>query len=87
MARLTKLQRSQNAHFKLRMKHADTPGKKGEIKFTYHNKILARQKALGRVMTRSERKMEYDSISSFFNKKSTNYAQVSNEFFKYGKYR
>lgn len=86
MAKLTRFQRSQNAHFKLRKKHADTPGKKGEIKYTYHNKILARQKALGRVMTRSERKMEYDSIHSFFNKKETTYAQISDEYFKYGRY-
>ena len=87
MAKLSRLQRSQNAHSRLRMKHADTPGKKGEIKYTYHNKILAKQKALGRVMTRSERKMEYDSISSFFNKKKTTYAQVSNEHYKYGRYK
>ena len=85
MAKLTRFERSQNAHFNLRMKHADTPGKKGEIKYTYHNKILARQKALGRVMTRRERKMEYDSISSFFNKKKSTYAQVSNEYYKYGR--
>ena len=87
MAKLTRFQRSQNAHFNLRMIHANTPGIKGEIKYTYHNKILQRQKALGRVMTRNERKMEYDSIFSFFNKKKTTYAQISNEYFKYGRYK
>ena len=87
MAKLTRLQRSQNAHSRLRLKHADTPGKRGEIKYTYHNKILARQKDLGRVMTRQERKMEYDSISSYFNKKKTTIGQVFNEYYKYGRYK
>ena len=85
MAKLTKLQRSQNSHFRLRQKAADIPGKKGEILFTYHNKILQRQKAKGQVLSRTERKLEFDSIKSHFNPISKTYAQISNEYLKYGR--
>lgn len=87
MARLTRLQRSQNAHSRLRMKHADTPGKKGEVLFTYHNKILQIQKHQNRILSKSERRMEYNSIRSHFNKKPTTIAQVLNEHYKYGRYK
>ena len=87
MKKLTRLQRSQNAHLNLRRKHADTPGVRGEVLFTYHNKIFQVQRAQKRILSRSERKMEFDSIKSFFNRKPTTYAQVSDEFFKYGKYK
>ena len=87
MKKLTRLQRSQNAHSDLRRKHADTPGVRGEVLFTYHNKIIQIQRAQKRVLSRKERKMEFDSIRSHFNKKPTSYAQVSNEFFKYGRYK
>lgn len=46
MAKLTRFQRSQNAHFNLRMKHAHTPGKKGDVLHRYHNNIPNMQKAM-----------------------------------------
>lgn len=87
MAKLSKFIRSQNAHHMLRQKAADVPGKRGEVLYTYHNKILQIQKHQNRVLSKSERRMEYKSINSHFNKKKTTYAQVSNEFFKYGRYK
>ena len=86
MSRLTKLVRSQNAHMGLRQKAADVPGKRGEVLYTYHNKILQIQKHQKRVLTKFERREEFKSINSHFNKKTSSYAQMSNEFFKYGKY-
>ena len=45
MSKLTRLQRSQNAHYDLKRKHADTPGKRGDVLYRYHNNILNIQKA------------------------------------------
>ena len=87
MAKLSKLIRSQNAHHILRQKAADVPGKKGEVLYTYHNKILQIQKHQNRVLSKSERRMEYKSINSHFNKKKTKIGQVYNEYLKYGRYK
>ena len=42
--KLTRLQRSQNAHWDLRQRAADVPGVRGEILFKYHKVILDKQK-------------------------------------------
>ena len=62
MAKLTRFQRSQNAHFKLRMKHADTPGRKGDILHKYHDVILNKQKKEKRVVPIKKRRQIFSSI-------------------------
>ena len=62
MAKLTRFQRSQNAHFDLRMKHADTPGKKGDVLHRYHNNILNIQKAKKRILSKSERRKIFATV-------------------------
>ena len=62
MARLTRLQRSQNAHYDLRVKHRDTPGKRGDVLYRYHGNILNMQKAKKRVLTKSERRKVFTTV-------------------------
>ena len=62
MARLSKLQRSNNAHFDLRRKHADTPGKKGEVLYRYHDNVLKVQKAKKRVLSKSDRRKIFSTV-------------------------
>lgn len=62
MARLTRLQRSQNAHSVLRMKHADTPGKRGDVLYRYHNNVLQMQKAKKRILTKTEKRKVYTTV-------------------------
>ena len=62
MKKLTRLQRSQNAHLNLRRKHADTPGKKGEVLHRYHNNILNMQKAKKRIMSKNERQRVFATV-------------------------
>lgn len=62
MAKLTRFQRSQNAHFDLRKKHADTPGKRGDVLHRYHNNILNMQKAKKRVLTKNERRKVFATV-------------------------
>ena len=62
MAKLTRFQRSQNAHFNLRMKHAHTPGKKGDVLHRYHNNILNMQKAKKRILSKNERRRVFTTV-------------------------
>ena len=62
MAKLTRFQRSQNAHFNLRMKHAQTPGKKGDVLHRYHNNILNMQKAKKRILSKNERRRVFTIV-------------------------
>ena len=62
MAKLTRFQRSQNAHFNLRMKHANTPGKKGDVLHRYHNNILNMQKAKKRILSKNERRRVFTTV-------------------------
>ena len=62
MARLSKLQRSNNAHFDLRRKHADTPGKKGEVLYRYHDNVIKAQKAKKRVLSKSDRRKIFSTV-------------------------
>ena len=91
MARLTRLQRSQTAHQRLKKKHVFTPGVKGDILMRYHNNILNIQSAKKRVISKAERREVYNKVSDRYTaKKAKNaitYAQISNEYFKYGKYK
>ena len=90
MAKLTRFQRSQNAHERLIRKASDIPGIDGKIKSTYHKKIFDRQKAKGSVISKEERKMEFDSIKSFLTRdtrKQKSYAEIMNEHLKYGRYK
>ena len=91
MAKLTRLQRSQKAHDRLKTKHIYTPGVKGDILIRYHNNILNIQDAKKRVISKAERRAVYNKVNErYMAKKAKNrktYAQVSNEFFKYGRYK
>ena len=62
MAKLTRFERSQNAHFNLRMKHANTPGKKGDVLHRYHNNILNIQKARKRILSKNERQKVFATV-------------------------
>ena len=64
MSKLTKFQRSQNAHFNLRMKHSNTPGKKGEVLHRYHNNILNMQKAKKRILSKNEKRKVFKTINA-----------------------
>ena len=91
MAKLTRLQRSQKAHQRLKTKHVYTPGIKGDILMRYHNNILNIQNAKKRVITKSERRDVYNKVSERYTAKKAKYAktyaQISNEYFKYGRYK
>ena len=62
MKKLTKLQRSQNAHMKLRSKHSSTPGKIGDVKYRYHTAVLKAQKAKKHVLSKSDRAKIYKTV-------------------------
>lgn len=63
MSKLTKFQRSQNAHFNLRMRHSNTPGKKGEVLHRYHNNILNMQKAKKRILSKNEKQEVFKKVN------------------------
>lgn len=69
MARSKRLIRSQNAHFRLRQKHADTPGKRGEILYRYHRACIGKQKNENRILTKKERRSLFSLIAKRVNKK------------------
>lgn len=62
MAKLTKRQRSNKAHQRLRAKYASMPGRNSEIKFFYHNEVIKRQH--NRVLSRSEKAKIYKDVAS-----------------------
>ena len=62
MAKLTRLQRSQKAHDRLKTKHIYTPGVKGDILIRYHNNILNMQEAKKRVLTKNERRKVFATV-------------------------
>ena len=67
MARTKRLIRSQNAHFRLRQKHADTPGKRGEILYRYHRACIGKQKTENRILSKTERRSLYMKITKRVN--------------------
>ena len=62
MKKLTRLQRSQNAHYDLRRKHTYTPGKKGDVLYRYHDNILNMQKAKKRILSKNERQRVFTTV-------------------------
>ena len=62
--KLTKLQRSNNAHWKLRQRAADVPGKRGDLLYSYHGEVLRRQSSRKRVLSRSERRGLFSRLSN-----------------------
>lgn len=65
----SKLLRSQNAHARLRLMHSDTPGKKGDILFRYHDNIIKIQKAKKRVVSKNERRKIFKTVRNRIYKK------------------
>ena len=63
MARTKRLIRSQNAHHRLRLKHSDTPGKRGEILYRYHRACLGKQKTENRILSKKERRSLFTKIT------------------------
>ena len=66
--KLSKLHYSQEAHRRLRSKADSIPGKKGDIKYHYHNEILIRQRASNRILNRQERKDVFKWVSDRLSK-------------------
>ena len=74
MAKLTRLQRSNNAHKRLEKKHdkkrLSSKGRERDIAFvktTYHSRVLYTQKKIGRVLSQKEKRAAYeDIIKTFF---------------------
>lgn len=62
MAKISKLTRSQNAHFRLRQKAADMPGKKGDVIYYYHTKVIDSQHDNKRILSKKERRGIFASI-------------------------
>ena len=62
MARMSKLQRSQRAHRRLRDKYSQKVGKVARDKVFYHNYCLDRQNRIDRVLTQNERKSIWNSF-------------------------
>ena len=63
MKKLTKLQRSRNAHVKLRNRAMNTVGKTAKIKEIYHNSVLNQQFTEHRILSKKERKGIFARIS------------------------
>ena len=63
MARTKRLILSQNAHHRLRMKHSDTPGKRGEILYRYHRACIGKQKNENRILSKKERRNLFTQIT------------------------
>ena len=63
MARSKKLVRSQNAHWTLKLKASDIPGKRGEILFRYHRAVLGKQKIENKILPLRERRKLFTLIS------------------------
>ena len=61
---MTKLQRSQNAHYGLRVKHIDTPGKKGDVLYGYHGNVIKMQTAKKRILSDSEKRRVFETVRS-----------------------
>ena len=61
MAKLTKLQRSQNAHNKLHWKHINESigNPRAEVKSDYHYDVLTIQRKANRIIPKKERKILY----------------------------
>ena len=69
MARSQRLVRSQNAHWKLRNKASDMPGKRGEILYRYHRAVLGKQKTENRILQKNERRKLFSMITKRVNNK------------------
>ena len=63
MAKMSKFQRSQKAHSRLYDKHMHISGKVNYLKRRYHESVWNAQKAKQRVLSLSERKKIYKTIS------------------------
>ena len=60
---MTRLIRSQNAHWNLRQKAAKSSKKRiGDIKYRYHEAVIKAQKAKQRVLTRKERSRIFKTV-------------------------
>ena len=64
--RLSNLHYSQEAHKRLKKKAEKIPGKKGDIKYHYHNEVLIRQRAQSRILNKTERKSVFKFVSDYF---------------------
>ena len=62
MKKLTKLQRSQNAHWDLRIKHSSGSGRISYVKYRYHTAVLKAQTAKKHVLSKSEREKIYKTV-------------------------
>lgn len=67
MPRLSRLQRSNNAHFDLRVKAGNLPGKRGDVVYEYHGKMISLQSKANRVFSRKERRDVFSRIEKQMN--------------------
>lgn len=61
-SQMSRLERSQNAHRRLRNKLIHKKGKSAEVKFMYHSEVMDVQKSAGRILPLESRRMIFQSI-------------------------
>ena len=69
MAKLTKIQRSNNAHKRLQNRYDYMPGKTAEIKYRYHLRVRVRQEMENRILSKKERRGIFSHFAKLVNKK------------------
>ena len=69
MAKLSKLQRSNNAHLRLQHKYNCIVGKSADIKYYYHLRVRELQKDKKRILSNKERRGIFSHVSKLVNKK------------------
>lgn len=69
MAKLTKIQRSNNAHKRLQNRYDYMPGNTAEIKYRYHLRVRVRQEMENRILSKKERRGIFSHFAKLVNKK------------------
>ena len=69
MARISKIQRSNNAHKRLQNKYDYIPGNTAEIKYRYHLRVRVRQEKENRILSKKERRGIFNHFVKLVNNK------------------
>ena len=65
-SRMSRLERSQNAHVRLKRKWGNKPGKGADIKHEYHREVYAEQEYFGKILPIEDRISIYNTIANRF---------------------
>ena len=68
MSKLTRFEKSQKAHQRLKIQHTNSSSLLSRIKAMYHGEVEFEQRWSGRVLTKKERKDKYNRVNSFYQK-------------------